>query len=88
MNTVHSSGRSSGRAPDALRLVTLEPGAWVQAKVSFGILDCATESLPHGVDSVLTVPMTYRAFGITHGVDLDVGYAMSVEALPHCPYGR
>jgi hypothetical protein len=64
----------------------LAPGAVYEARVSFEVLDCATElGAPGSVNWSTTIPVTYRVLGMTRTVELDIGYAMAIESLPNCP---
>lgn len=64
----------------------LSPGEAYEARVSFDVLECATEASALGsVGWSTTLPVTYRVLGIDRTVDLDIGYAIAIESLPHCP---
>ena len=66
---------------------TLAPGAAYEARVSFGVLECATElGAPGSTNWSTTLPVTYRVLGMNRTVDLDIGYAIALESLPNCPF--
>lgn len=64
----------------------LEPGAAVEARVSFDVLECATElGAPGSINWSTSLPMTYSVLGMERAIDLDIGYAIAIESLPSCP---
>jgi hypothetical protein len=63
----------------------LPAGGHTQIRLAFDVLDCATVESETG-SSATTVEVTYRVLGVNRTEQVPLGYAVSIDSLPHCPY--